>query len=102
MLDAANFWQSARTSILADLGRPGAQRETQLKDLLWELSSIAHVSRADRRAIVGDDDLGPETLDGFVNAMASARRDPVRQFHQTPPTTLSSVVGARPSTPACC
>jgi hypothetical protein len=83
LLDAANFWQSARTSILADLGRPGAKRETQLKDLLWELSSIAHVSRADRRAIVGDDDLEPETLDGFVNAMATARRDPVRQCHQT-------------------
>jgi hypothetical protein len=83
LLDAASFWQSVRSGIIESLGRPGAQRETQLKDLLWELSSIAHVSRADRRAIVGDDDLEPETLDGFVNAMATARRDPVRQCHQT-------------------
>ena len=63
-------------------GPSGAERETQLKDLLWELSSIAHVSRADRRAIIGDDDLEPETLDRFVNALAE-RPDPVRQCHQT-------------------
>ncbi|CAA0138347.1 Uncharacterised protein [Mycolicibacterium vanbaalenii] len=83
LLDAASFWQSVRNGILESLGRPGAQRETQLKDLLWELSSIAHVSRADRRAIIGDDDLDPETLDRFVNALAAVRKDPVRQCHQT-------------------
>ena len=83
MLDAASFWESARNGILDGLGRPGAQRETQLKDLLWELSSIAHVSRADRRAIIGDDDLEPEALDSFVNALAKARPDPVRDCHQT-------------------
>src|SRR6185312_4402095 len=69
--------------ILESLGRPGAEREMQLKDLLWELSSIAHVSRADRRAIIGDEDLDLETLDRFVNALAKARPDPVRQCHQT-------------------
>ena len=83
LLDAASFWQSVRSGILESLGRPGAERETQLKDLLWELSSIAHVSRADRRAIIGDDDLEPETLDRFVNALAKKRPDPVRQCHQT-------------------
>lgn len=83
LLDAASFWQSVRSGIVESLGRPGAQRETQLKDLLWELSSIAHVSRADRRAIIGDDDLEPDTLDHFVNALATARRDPVRECHQT-------------------
>ncbi|MGB2919449.1 MAG: DUF87 domain-containing protein [Mycobacterium sp.] len=83
LLDAASFWQSVRNGILESLGRPGARRETQLKDLLWELSSIAHVSRADRRAIIGDDDLDPETLDRFVNALAAVRKDPVRQCHQT-------------------
>jgi hypothetical protein len=83
LLDVASFWQSVRSGILESLGRPGAERETQLKDLLWELSSIAHVSRADRRAIIGDDDLEPETLDRFVNALAKARPDPVRQCHQT-------------------
>ncbi|AFM15652.1 putative ATPase [Mycolicibacterium chubuense NBB4] len=83
LLDAASFWQSVRSGILESLGRPGAQRETQLKDLLWELSSIAHVSRADRRAIIGDDDLEPETLDRFVTALAGAAKETVRQCHQT-------------------
>jgi Helicase HerA, central domain len=82
LLDAATFWGSVRSGIIDSLGRPGAQRETQLKDLLWELSSIAHVSRADRRAIIGDDDLDPETLDSFINALAKAHRDPVRECHQ--------------------
>ena len=83
LLDAASFWQSVRSGIVESLGRPGARRETQLKDLLWELSSIAHVSRADRRAIIGDDDLESDTLDRFVNALAKAHRDPVRECHQT-------------------
>ena len=83
LLDAASFWQSVRSGILDSLGRPGAERETQLKDLLWELSSTAHVSRADRRAIIGDDDLEPEILDRFINALAKARPDPIRDCHQT-------------------
>ncbi len=83
LLDAATFWESVRNGIIDSLGRPGAQRETQLKDLLWELASIAHVSRAERRVIIGDDDLDPETLDRFVNALAKAHRDPVRECHQT-------------------
>ncbi|MBI3224326.1 MAG: DUF87 domain-containing protein [Mycolicibacterium cosmeticum] len=82
LLDAASFWESVRSGILESLGRPGVGRETQLKDLLWELSSIAHVSRAERRAIIGDDDLEPATLDQFVNTLAKARRD-VRDCHQT-------------------
>jgi hypothetical protein len=83
LLDAASFWDSVRSGVLESLGRPGAQRETQLKDLLWELSSIAHVSRAERRAIIGDDDLDRETLNRFVNALAKAHRDPARDYHQT-------------------
>ncbi|WP_123026632.1 helicase HerA domain-containing protein [Mycolicibacterium stellerae] len=83
LLDAASFWESVRSGVLESLGRPGAQRETQLKDLLWELSSIAHVSRAERRAIIGDDDLDRETLDRFVNLLAKAHRDPARDYHQT-------------------
>lgn len=82
LLDAASFWESVRSGVLESLGRPGENRETQLKDLLWELSSIAHVSRADRRAIIGDEDLEPEVLDDFVNTLAKARRD-VRDCHQT-------------------
>ena len=83
LLDAASFWQSVGNGILESLGRTGAERETQLKDLLWELSSIAHVSRAERRAIIGDEDLDVDTLDRFVNALAKARPDPVRQCRQT-------------------
>lgn len=83
LLDAAGFWDSVRSGVLESLGRPGAERETQLKDLLWELSSVAHISRAERRAIIGDDDLEPETLDRFVEALAKTYREPVRQCHQT-------------------
>lgn len=75
LLDAVSFWQSARGGILESLGRPGAERETQLKDLLWRLSSIAHISRAARRAVIGDEDLTPEVLDEFVGAMVKARRE---------------------------
>lgn len=81
--DSATFWESVRNGIVESLGRPGAHRDTQLKDLLWELSSIAHVSRADRRAIIGDDDLDPETLERFVTALDKAHRDPVRDCRQT-------------------
>lgn len=83
LLDASSFWESVRSGILESLGRPGAQRETQLKDLLWELSSFAHVSRADRRAIIGDDDLEPETLYRFVKALTSVAKETVWQCHQT-------------------
>ncbi|MCW2685113.1 MAG: family ATPase [Mycobacterium sp.] len=83
LLDAASFWQSARSGILESLGRPGAERETQLKDVLWALSSIAHVSRSDRRAVIGDDDLTPETLERFVNALLKARGETVRRCHHT-------------------
>lgn len=79
LLDATSFWQSARAGILESLGRPGATRETQLKDLLWELASLAHVSRADRRAIAGEDDLTPETLDAFITALSKVDRETMRQ-----------------------
>jgi hypothetical protein len=79
LLDATSFWQSARAGILESLGRPGAARETQLKDLLWALASLAHVSRADRRAIAGEDDVTPETLDGFITALSKVDRETMRQ-----------------------
>lgn len=82
LLDAAGFWQSVRSGVLESLGRPGTQRETQLKDLLWELSSLAHVSRADRRAIIGDDDLDAETLYRFIKALSGVAKETVRQCHQ--------------------
>jgi Helicase HerA, central domain len=81
LLDATSFWESARSGILESLGRPAAERETQLKELLWHLSSIAHISRAERRAIVGDDELTPEILRTFVNALHKARGETVRQTH---------------------
>ncbi|MDG4663787.1 DUF87 domain-containing protein [Mycobacterium sp. 236(2023)] len=83
LLDAASFWQSVRSGILESLGRPGSGRETQLKDLLWELSSLAHVSRADRRAIIGDDDLDAETLYRFIKALSVVAKETVWQCHQT-------------------
>ncbi|WP_264077439.1 helicase HerA domain-containing protein [Mycolicibacterium houstonense] len=83
LLDAASFWQSARAGILESLGRPGSERETQLKDLLWELSSVAHISRANRRAVIGDDDLTPEILTDFVNALHKVHRHTVKRAHHT-------------------
>jgi hypothetical protein len=79
LLDATSFWQSARAGILESLGRPGVARETQLKDVLWELASVAHVSRADRRAIVGDDELTPDILERFVTGLFKVHRETVRQ-----------------------
>jgi Helicase HerA, central domain len=81
LLDATSFWESARSGILESLGRPAVERETQLKELLWHLSSIAHIPRAERRAIIGDDELTPEILRTFVNALHKARGETVRQTH---------------------
>ena len=72
LLDATSFWESARSSILRSLNRPAAGRETQLKELLYQLCSVAHVSRVDRKAIIGDDPLTPEVLTKFVNALRTA------------------------------
>jgi Helicase HerA, central domain len=69
LLDATNFWQSGLAGILESLGRPGSSHDTQLEDLLWELSSQAHIPRSDRRAVIGEDDLTPQILSGFVNAL---------------------------------
>jgi len=83
LLDATSFWQSARSGILESLGRPGGTRDTQLKDLLWELSSLAHIPRSDRRAVIGDEDLTPEILTGFVTALHKRHRETLRQCHHT-------------------
>lgn len=83
LLDATNFWQSTRGGIMDSLGRPGKVRETQLKDLLWQLEQFAHVSRAARRALIGDEDLTPEILNEFVEAVGAARGATVRSCRQT-------------------
>ena len=83
LLDATSFWESARSSILRSLNRPAAARETQLKELLYQLSSVAHISRVDRKAIIGDDPLTPEVLSRFVNALRTADPATVGQTHHT-------------------
>ena len=83
LLDAASFWQSVRNGILESLGRPGAQRETQLKDLLWELSSIAHGSRPDRRALIRDAAPDPESPHLSLSPPAPCAAHPCRPLHQT-------------------
>lgn len=83
LLDATSFWESARSGLMESLGRPGGTRETQLKDLLWELASQARISRPDRRAVIGDDDLTPDILIGFVNALHKDHRETVRRCHRT-------------------
>ena len=83
LLDATSFWESARSSILRSLNRPAAARETQLKELLYQLSSVAHISRVDRKAIIGDDPLTPEVLSRFVNALRTADPATVGQTRHT-------------------
>ena len=83
LLDATSFWESARSSILRSLNRPAAGRETQLKELLYQLCSVAHVSRVDRKAIIGDDPLTPEVLTKFVNALRTADPGTVGQTRHT-------------------
>lgn len=83
LLDATSFWQSAHGGILESLGRPGGERDTQLKDLLWELSTLAHIGRADRRAIAGDDDLEPAMVERFVNALYKEHQATVREAQHT-------------------
>lgn len=83
LLDATNFWQSTRGGIMDSLGRPGLVRDTQLKDLIWQLEQIAHVSRAARRALIGDEDLTPGILDEFVEALTKARGVTVRNCRHT-------------------
>jgi Helicase HerA, central domain len=83
LLDATSFWQSARSGVLESLGRPGRTRDTQLKDLLWDLSSLAHISRSDRRAVIGDEDLTPEILNGFVSGLHNEYRETVRPCRHT-------------------
>ncbi|OFJ53637.1 helicase HerA domain-containing protein [Mycolicibacterium grossiae] len=83
LLDATSFWQSAHGGIVDSLNRPGGQRETQLKDLLWELSTLAHVGRADRRALIGDVDVTPEVLERFVTALHAEHRATIRECHHT-------------------
>jgi Helicase HerA, central domain len=83
LLDATTFWQSACSGILESLGRAGAKHETQLKDLLWQLSSDAHIPRADRRAIVGDDELTPQVLDEFVNTLCKVHPQTMRRCRHT-------------------
>lgn len=83
LLDATSFWQSAHGGILESLGRPGGERETQLKDLLWELSTLAHVGRADRRAIAGDDDLEPEAVERFVNDLYRIHKATIKDTQHT-------------------
>lgn len=83
LLDATSFWESARSSILRSLNRPAKGRETQLKELLYQLCSVAHVSRVDRKAIIGDDPLTPEVLTSFVNALRTADPATVGQTRHT-------------------
>lgn len=83
LLDATSFWVSTRAGMLDSFGRRGFEQETQLKDLLWELCTIAHVSRLARKIVIGDNDLDRETLDEFVNALFAARKETVKATRHT-------------------
>ncbi len=44
---------------------------------------MAHISRANRRAVIGDDDLTPEILTDFVNSLHKVHRHTVKRAHHT-------------------
>lgn len=83
LLDAAGFWRSVLGGMLESLGRPGKTRETQLKDILWELFSLPDIERPDRRKLIDDGDITPETLDNFVKVLHKEHKTTVRRCHHT-------------------
>jgi hypothetical protein len=88
LLNAAGFWESARIGILDSLGRPAVKQETQLKELLWRLTGVAHdgpgdIGRAERRAIIGEDELTPEVLSTFVVALNKVHPQVLKTTHNT-------------------
>lgn len=83
LLDSTTFWQTTLVGMLDDLTRPAPEQDTQLKLFLWRLASITRISRAERRAIIGEDKLTPETLDKFVGAVHAVHPRLVNQSQAT-------------------
>ncbi|KZF03884.1 AAA family ATPase [Rhodococcus sp. EPR-157] len=83
LLDSTTFWQTTLVGMLDDLTRPAPEQDTQLKLFLWRLASTAHISRADRRAIIGEDKLTPETLDKFVSSVHAIHPRLIKQSQST-------------------
>lgn len=83
LIDASDFWRSTVVGMLDNLGRPASEHGTQLRLLLWRLATIAHITRAQRRAIVGDAVLDRTVLDDFVMALAKVRPQLMRQCRRT-------------------
>ncbi len=83
LLDATTFWQTTLVGMLDDLTRPAPEQDTQLKLFLWRLASTAHITRAERRAIIGEDKLTPEALDKFIVAVHAAHPRLVNQSQST-------------------
>ncbi len=83
-LDATGFWDLARRGVLESLLRPAANSETQLKKLLRDLAATApDLTHAERRSVVGDADLTPETLSKFLNMLHKSKGEMVRRTHHT-------------------
>ena len=83
LLDATTFWQTTLVGMLDDLTRPAPEQDTQLKLFLWRLASITRITRAERRAIIGEDKLTPETLDKFVSAVHAVHPRLINQSQST-------------------
>ena len=95
---ATSSWSSCSTAPASGIraqrhpGQPepaGAGRETQLRIFSGSCRSLAHVSRAAREAVIGDDSADPEVLDAFVDALH--RRNP-RDRRQPATTPLRALV----------
>ncbi|MGA9870554.1 MAG: DUF87 domain-containing protein, partial [Rhodococcus sp. (in: high G+C Gram-positive bacteria)] len=83
LLDSTTFWQTTLVGMLDDLTRPAPEQDTQLKLFLWRLASTSKITRAERRAIIGDDELEPKTLDKFVAAVHAVQPRLVNQSQST-------------------
>ncbi|MDJ0395124.1 DUF87 domain-containing protein [Rhodococcus sp. G-MC3] len=83
LLDATTFWQTTVVGMLDDLTRPAPEQGTQLRLFLWRLASTANISRAERRAIIGENVLTPEVLDKFIAAVHGVHPRLVNQSQST-------------------
>nr|WP_296775377.1 DUF87 domain-containing protein [Rhodococcus sp. (in: high G+C Gram-positive bacteria)] len=83
LLDATTFWQTTVVGMLDDLTRPAPEQGTQLRLFLWRLASTTNISRAERRAIIGEDKLTPEMLDKFIAAVHAVQPRLMNQSQST-------------------
>jgi hypothetical protein len=74
LLDGREFWDGLLVFLLDGLAREMPDGETQLRLLLRRLASRIGAPRADRRAVIGETELGPDALNTFVRGLSEYDR----------------------------